>query len=62
MASKIYTTDEVLAFLEGEEDCEEDDRQELFMEGSDEEFDGMDEGEDGTIIFLYHNNSFFKYL
>ena len=51
MARKTFTTEEVLAFLEAEEDCELDDRQELFMEGSDEEFDELDEVEDGIIIF-----------
>ena len=43
MARKTFTTEEVLAFLEAEEDCE--------LEGSDEEFDELDEVEDGIIIF-----------
>ena len=45
MSRKTFTTEEVLAFLEAEEDCELDDSQELFMEGSDEEFDELDEVE-----------------
>lgn len=52
MASKTFTTEQVLAFLEAEEDCEEDGGQEVFMEGSDEEFDDLDELEDGIIIFF----------
>ena len=51
MASKRFTTEEVLEFLDAE-DCEEDDRQEIFMEGSGEEFDDLDEMEYG-IIYIY---------
>ena len=52
MASKRFTTEEVLAFLDAE-DSEEDDRQEIFMEGSDEEFDDLDEMEYGIIFNIY---------
>ena len=51
MASKRFTTEEVLAHLDAE-DSEEDDRLEIFMEGSDEEFDDLDEIEYG-IIYIY---------
>ena len=51
MASKKCTTEEVLAFLDAK-DCEEDDRQEIFMEGSDEEFDDLDEMEYGIIFII----------
>ena len=51
MASKTFTTAEVLAFLEDEEDCEVDDREEFFMKGSDKEFDELDEVEYGINIF-----------
>ena len=50
-----FTTEEVLAFLEADDGCEVDDQQELFMEGSNEEFDDLDEEEDGIHTFLYLN-------
>ena len=40
-----------MAFLDAK-DCEEDDRQEIFMEGSDEEFDDLDEMEYGIIFII----------
>ena len=44
MASERFTTEEVLAHLDAE-DCEKDDRQEIFTEGSDDEFDDLDDME-----------------
>ncbi len=54
MASRNFTPDEVLAFLDDEEEvCEELD-DEIFMAGSDEEFDVLDDIENGKIIsFIY---------
>ncbi len=48
MASRLFSSEEVLALLDPEEDCELDDPQEVIMEGSDEEFSDLDEVEDGT--------------
>jgi len=51
MTAERYTTDQVLAFLDSEELGEEDflgdeiDGQEVFMEGSDEEFYDLEEME-----------------
>jgi len=50
MASRNFTPDEVLAFLDDEEEvCEELD-DEIFMAGSDEEFDVLDDIENGKIV------------
>ena len=37
MAPRLFSSEEVLALLEPEEDCELDDTQELIMEGSNED-------------------------
>ena len=53
MASRIgrhLSTEEVLALIAPEEECEVDDPNEVLEEGSDEEFDELDEIENGTII------------
>ena len=53
MASRKLSLEEVMALLGGEEEdsVEEDvdDSQEVIMEGSDEEFDLLDESENGII-------------
>ncbi len=36
MASRLFSSEEALALLEPEEDCELDDTQEIIMEGSNE--------------------------
>ena len=55
MASRKLSLEEVMALLGGEEEdsVEEDvdDSQEVIMEGSDEEFDVLDESENG----IYNN-------
>ena len=59
MTAERYTSEQVLAFLDTEELGEEDflgeelDGQEVFMEGSDEEFDDLEEMEiEGGILFI----------
>ncbi len=61
MAAERYSTEQVLAFLDTEELDEEDflgeevDGQEVFMEGSDEEFDDLEEMEtvEGKFFFFF---------
>ena len=48
MASRCYSREEVVGLLDSDDEEEVDDPQEVFMEGSDEEFDDLDEIENGT--------------
>ena len=48
MASRVYTREEVLGLLDYDEEQDIDDPQEVVMEGSDEEFEDLDEIENGT--------------
>ena len=54
MASRHYSTEEVVGLLEGDMKEDIDDPQEVVMEGSDEEFEedleDLDQTEDGTYI------------
>ena len=47
-SSRHLSTEEVLALLEPEEEWEVDDPNEVLLEGSDEEFEDLDELENGT--------------
>ena len=61
MTAERYTSEQVLAFLDTEELGQEDfigeeqlDGQEVFMEGSEEEFDDLEEMEiEGGILFIF---------
>ena len=53
MASRCYSTEEVMDLLDSDVEEELDDPQEVIMEGSDEEFDGPEDlykMENGTNI------------
>ena len=64
MTAERYTSEQVLAFLDTEELGQEDfigeeqlDGQEVFMEGSEEEFDDLEEMEiEGGILFIFFNS------
>lgn len=56
MASKSFTPEEVLAFLDEDDCCDAPDQQEIFTAGSDEEFDVLEDIDYGkNIIFNYCN-------
>ena len=51
MVSRQLSTEEVVALLTSEEEFDLDDPQEVIMEGSDEEFDYLEESENGTVAY-----------
>ena len=62
MASRHFTLEEVAALIQAEDDSDVDDPNEVLLEGSDEEFDELDEFEEGNTSYFYcinHTSYFF---
>ena len=54
MASRHFTLEEVAAMITAQDDDDVDDPNEVILEGSDEEFDDLEELEDGNCSLLVY--------